>query len=68
MTNIAVTTSQANVRTGPDESYSKIGWIKEGRSVVILGGTEKWSRVKVIGGDMDGKIGWIHDDLLESSD
>lgn len=60
----ATITDKANVRSGPGTHYPAIGWVAVGREVAIIGGAEKWSKVKILTGEMKGKIGWIHDDLL----
>ena len=64
MSSNVATNQQANLRTGPGEEFDKIGWIKAGRYVTVLTCDDDWSKVQVHGGDQNGTIAWVHNNLL----
>ena len=66
MSSKVATNRDANLRTGPGMEFEKIGWIKAGRYVTILDRDGKWSKCPVHGGDQDGTVAWIHNDLLRT--
>jgi hypothetical protein len=52
-----------NVRTGPDTSYTRLGYIEPGTSAVITGKYEDWFQIEYEGG-----VGWVYGDLVAATD
>jgi cell wall-associated NlpC family hydrolase len=56
-----VTVDVANLRSGPSTNYSKVGKLRQGQTVKLLGRNGGWFKVET----QAGAVGWIHGDLVQ---
>ncbi len=54
---------ELNVRTGPGTNNSIITVVRTGSTVVVIGNSGKWSRIRI----PDGRLGWVYTPLLSST-
>lgn len=59
---IVISSEPVDVKEGPDENYSSIGEIENGRVCVLLKWTRSWAQIKC-----GTEIGWIKSNLLRST-
>jgi cell wall-associated NlpC family hydrolase len=53
----------ANLRNGPSTSYARIGTLKQGQTVRLLGRSGDWFKVET----KAGATGWVHSELVDVS-
>lgn len=51
----------ANLRSGPGTSYERVGKLKQGQTVRLLGRNGEWYQVQT----KSGQSGWLHSELVE---
>lgn len=51
----------ANLRSGPGTGYDRVGKLKQGQTVRLLGKNGEWYKVQTNGG----QAGWLHSELVE---
>lgn len=59
------TAKHAETKIYSEPDGSRVGWIRGGRSVTVLGGVKGWSKVEVHGGDQGGKVVWMKNSDLD---
>ncbi|WP_029215535.1 SH3 domain-containing protein [Kallotenue papyrolyticum] len=60
---VPVTVEVANLRSGPGTSYERIGKLRQGQTVKLLGRNGDWFKVET----SSGQTGWIHSELVSAS-
>jgi cell wall-associated NlpC family hydrolase len=58
---VPVVVDVANLRNGPGTNYTRIGRLKQGQTVQLLGRNADWFQIKTSGG----QVGWLHAELVE---
>lgn len=58
-----VAVATANLRSGPSTNFSRVGTLKQGQTVRLLGRNSDWLKVETKGG----ATGWVHAELVDVS-
>lgn len=59
-----VSADVANLRSGPGTDYARVGKLRQGQTVRLLGRSDDWYKVQA----KDGTTGWLHSELVDVAD